>query len=100
MRRNIDFCRFVFSLLPDAIKTQADFSHRTLVAFNAVTLHDFILGMGLKKRNGGISDEGIVAALVDALLAPLVVSAKKNGLVTATLKESVVCIPSRLSFLV
>ena len=62
MLRNSDLARFVTSLLPTAIKNGV--SHRVLLAFNAATLHEFIT------RSKGL-DEGTMAYLLPALLAPL-----------------------------
>ncbi|KAF8154101.1 hypothetical protein B0H34DRAFT_800000 [Crassisporium funariophilum] len=62
MLRNPDLTRFVAFLLPAAIKK--GLSHRTLLAFNAATLHDFI------KRSKAL-DEGTLAHLLPALLEPL-----------------------------
>ncbi|KAF9468309.1 hypothetical protein BDZ94DRAFT_1246474 [Collybia nuda] len=62
MLRNSDVARFVTSLLPIAMK--GGFSHRVLLAFNAASLHDFIL------RSRAL-DEGTLAYLLPALLEPL-----------------------------
>ncbi|KAJ8583913.1 hypothetical protein M405DRAFT_936925 [Rhizopogon salebrosus TDB-379] len=53
--------RFIASLLPTAIK--GSYSHRTLVAFNASTMHDYI-------ATQPALDEGTLAFLLSALLAP------------------------------
>jgi hypothetical protein len=62
MLKNTDVARFVVALLPNALKS--DHVHRTLLAFNAASLHDFIL------RSKSL-DEGTVAFLLPALLEPL-----------------------------
>jgi U3 small nucleolar RNA-associated protein 10 len=62
MLRNTDLARFVAALLPDSIKE--GYCHRTLVAFNAATFHDFIT------RSKSL-DEGTLAFLLPALLQPL-----------------------------
>ncbi|KAF8889071.1 hypothetical protein BD779DRAFT_1714897 [Infundibulicybe gibba] len=62
MLRSSDIARFVTSLLPDAMK--GGYSHRTLLAFNAASLHDYLLR--LKSL-----DEGIAAFILPALLVPL-----------------------------
>ena len=62
MLRNADLARFVTSLLPTAIKNGV--SHRVLLAFNAATLHEFI-------TRSKVLDEGTMAYLLPALLAPL-----------------------------
>ncbi|KAG2757731.1 hypothetical protein P692DRAFT_20824545 [Suillus brevipes Sb2] len=53
--------RFIASLLPTAMRGSC--SHRTLVAFNAATMHDYI-------ASSPALDEGILAFLLSALLAP------------------------------
>ncbi|KII90106.1 hypothetical protein PLICRDRAFT_686024 [Plicaturopsis crispa FD-325 SS-3] len=62
MLRNIDLARFVAALLPAATKQGC--SHRTLLVFNAATLHDFI---GCSKS----LDESTVAYILPALVQPL-----------------------------
>ncbi|TFK24886.1 hypothetical protein FA15DRAFT_669091 [Coprinopsis marcescibilis] len=62
MLRNGDVARFVAALLPDAVKEGR--VHRTLLAFNAATIHEFI------KRSKSL-DEGTVAFLLPSLLEPL-----------------------------
>ncbi|EAU87657.2 hypothetical protein CC1G_09118 [Coprinopsis cinerea okayama7 len=62
MIKNVDVARFVTSLLPYAIK--GGYAHRTLLSFNAATVHEFI------KRSNRLS-EGVVAFLLPALLEPL-----------------------------
>jgi U3 small nucleolar RNA-associated protein 10 len=62
MLRNSDLARFVTSLLPSAIK--GGYAHRALLAFNAASLHDFIV-------HSKVLDEGTVAYLLPALLEPL-----------------------------
>ncbi|KAG2130333.1 hypothetical protein DEU56DRAFT_815464 [Suillus clintonianus] len=61
MAANQAVARFIASLLPTAIRGSC--SHRTLVAFNAATMHDYIAS------SPGL-DEGILAFLLSALLAP------------------------------
>jgi len=62
MLKDSDFTRFVTSLLPVAVNK--GLVHRTLIAFNVATLHDFI------KRSKSV-DEGTIAHLLPALLEPL-----------------------------
>ena len=87
MQRNTDVALFVIGLLPSAMR--AGLTHRTLVAFNAATLHDFLLGVGQGKRAFKLT-EGLVAALVEALLVPLSVAAKTKADVSSTLRDSIV----------
>ncbi|KAG2151035.1 uncharacterized protein EDB93DRAFT_318060 [Suillus bovinus] len=61
MTANQAVARFVASLLPSAIRGSC--SHRTLVAFNAATMHDYI-------ASSTALDEGILAFMLSALLAP------------------------------
>ncbi|KAG1852147.1 hypothetical protein DFJ58DRAFT_791745 [Suillus subalutaceus] len=61
MAANQAVARFIASLLPTAMRGSC--SHRTLVAFNAATMHDYI-------ASSSALDEGIVAFLLSALLAP------------------------------
>ncbi len=62
MLKNTEITRFIAALLPTALK--GEYSHRTLLAFNAATLHDY---MAHKK----VIDDGTVAHLLPALLEPL-----------------------------
>lgn len=62
MLKDSDLTRFVTSILPVALNK--GLGHRTLIAFNAATLHDFI------KRSKSV-DDGTVAFLLPALLKPL-----------------------------
>ncbi len=75
MLRNTDLARFVTALLANAIK--GGYSHRCLFAFNAATLHDFII-------RSKTLDEGTLAFLLPALLEPL------NNRTDAALKEAIV----------
>ncbi|KAF7321073.1 U3 small nucleolar RNA-associated protein 10 [Mycena chlorophos] len=59
---NSDARRFIVSLLPNAIK--GNYVHHTLLAFNAATLHDYIV-------RAKSLDEGTLAHLLPALLEPL-----------------------------
>ncbi|KAG1761179.1 hypothetical protein EDD22DRAFT_897736 [Suillus occidentalis] len=61
MVANQAVARFIASLLPTAMRGSC--SHRTLVAFNAATMHDYI-------ASSPALDEGILAFLLSALLAP------------------------------
>ncbi|KAG1775600.1 hypothetical protein EV702DRAFT_421745 [Suillus placidus] len=61
MAANQAVARFIASLLPTAMRGSC--SHRTLVAFNAATMHDYI-------ASSPVLDEGILAFLLSALLAP------------------------------
>ncbi|KAF8999772.1 hypothetical protein BDQ17DRAFT_1360346 [Cyathus striatus] len=62
MLRNSDVARFVVSLLPLSIKEGQ--MHRTLLAFNAATIHEYL------QRSKSLN-EGTVAYLLPALLEPL-----------------------------
>lgn len=62
MQANTDVARFVTSLLPNAIRSIS--VHRTLLAFNGASLHDFV-------TNTLILDAGTLAHLLPALLEPL-----------------------------
>ena len=62
MLKDSELARFVSSLLPTAVKK--GLVHRTLIAFNTATLHDFI------KRSKSL-DEGTIAYLLPDLLEPL-----------------------------
>jgi U3 small nucleolar RNA-associated protein 10 len=62
MLANADVARFVTALLPNAIKN--GYAHRTLVAFNAANLHDYI-------TSSAVLDQGLLAFLLPALLEPL-----------------------------
>ncbi|KAK0237018.1 armadillo-type protein [Armillaria nabsnona] len=62
MLRNSDVSRFIANLLPAAIK--GGYSHRSLLAFNAATLHDYML-------HSKVLDDGTLAYLLPALLEPL-----------------------------
>ena len=84
MQQNTDLTRFVISLLPSAIKRGS--AHRTLVAFNAATLHDFIGHIGAQ---GKALDEGLVVQLVDALLMPLIAATKTKGVPNTMSKDSI-----------
>ncbi|KAG1807089.1 uncharacterized protein BJ212DRAFT_1387903 [Suillus subaureus] len=61
MAANQAVARFIASLFPTAMRGSC--SHRTLVAFNAATMHDYI-------ASSPTLDEGVVAFLLSALLAP------------------------------
>ncbi|OAX34660.1 hypothetical protein K503DRAFT_428951 [Rhizopogon vinicolor AM-OR11-026] len=61
MAANQAVARYIASLLPTAIR--GSYSHRTLVAFNAATMHDYI-------ATRPALDEGTLAFLLSALLAP------------------------------
>ncbi|KAJ7222324.1 hypothetical protein GGX14DRAFT_663256 [Mycena pura] len=62
MLKNSDVTRFIVNLLPSAIKGNC--SHRTLLAFNAATLHDYL-------ARAKALDEGTVAHLLPAFMEPL-----------------------------
>lgn len=62
MFRNSDVSRFIANLLPAAIK--GGYTHRSLLAFNAATLHDYML-------HSKVLDDGTLAYLLPALLEPL-----------------------------
>src|SRR4030081_3796316 len=62
MIKNTDVARFISSLLPLSLKH--NYIHRTLVAFNAACLDDFMS----KSKS---LDEGTVAYLLPAILQPL-----------------------------
>ncbi|KAG1720632.1 hypothetical protein EDB19DRAFT_1775930 [Suillus lakei] len=73
MAANQAVARFIASLLPTAMRGSC--SHRTLVAFNAATMHDYI-------ASSPALDEGILAFLLSALLVPFQTS---HGDTNATL---------------
>ncbi|KAJ6630100.1 hypothetical protein B0H10DRAFT_1984968 [Mycena sp. CBHHK59/15] len=62
MLKNSDVTRFIINLLPTAIK--GGYSHHTLLAFNAATLHDYL-------TRTKTLDEGTLACMLPALLEPL-----------------------------
>ncbi|KAK0216141.1 armadillo-type protein [Armillaria fumosa] len=62
MFTNSDVSRFIANLLPAA--TKGGYSHRSLLAFNAAALHDFML-------HSKVLDDGTLAYLLPALLEPL-----------------------------
>ena len=76
MLKNSEVARFIATLLPAAIKS--GHSHRTLLAFNAATLHDYLAHV--KKL-----DDGIAAFMLPALLEPLQNSEESP-------KDAIVCI--------
>ncbi|KAK0200852.1 hypothetical protein DFS33DRAFT_1386800 [Desarmillaria ectypa] len=67
MLKNSDVSRFIVNLLPAAIK--GGYSHRSLLAFNAATLHDYMM-------HSKALDDGTLAYLLPALLEPLQNSSK------------------------
>ncbi|KAL0575096.1 snoRNA-binding rRNA-processing protein utp10 [Marasmius crinis-equi] len=69
MKKNTAVARQVASFLPNSIKE--GYSHRTLVAFNAATLHDFI-------SQSKSLDEGSLAYLLPALIEPLHVGSSRD----------------------
>ncbi|KAG6334786.1 hypothetical protein ID866_4304 [Astraeus odoratus] len=62
MVSNVGIARFTAELLPAAVK--GGYSHRTLLAFHAATVHDYL--SGLPKM-----DDGILAFILPALLDPV-----------------------------
>lgn len=62
MLKNSDLARYITNLLPLALKS--GHTHRTLLAFNAATLHDYL-------AHAKELDDGTVAHLLPALLQPL-----------------------------
>lgn len=76
MLKNTEVARVVTSLLPAAIKAKS--THRALIAFNAATLHDFII-------RSKTLDEGTLAYLLPALLEPLQqgVNTSKDAIVSS-----------------
>jgi hypothetical protein len=79
MLANTDVARFVTALLPNAIKN--GYAHRTLVAFNATNLHDYI-------TRSIVLDQGLLAFLLPALLEPLhETSSSKDCIVSAFLDK-------------
>jgi U3 small nucleolar RNA-associated protein 10 len=94
MLNNSAIARFVVELLPASIKKAPGSTHRTLVAFNAACLHDYIL----RSKGALANDPAMSAALVEALLVPL---GTRTDVGTASLKELIVSIlffqsPTRL----
>ncbi|KAJ7054756.1 hypothetical protein C8F01DRAFT_1162846 [Mycena amicta] len=61
-QENSDARRFIVALLPSAIK--GNYVHHTLLAFNAATLHDYLI-------RAKSLDEGTLAHLLPALMEPL-----------------------------
>jgi hypothetical protein len=88
MYRNIDFARFTILLLPNAIKLRE--THRTLVAFNAATMQDFISHSRTHGNARAKLDEGVVVELVDALLVPLKAASDSAIDATTVIRESIV----------
>lgn len=82
MLKNSDASRFITSLLPSALK--GGYTHRTLLAFNAATLHDFI-------ARSKTLDEGTLAYMLPALLEPL------QHRADIPLKDAIVCNPGLCS---
>ncbi|KAF9221723.1 hypothetical protein BS17DRAFT_710411 [Gyrodon lividus] len=70
MVSNTEFARFAAGLLPTAIKCSQ--SHRTLLAFHAATMHDYI-------SNAPTLDDGILAFILPALLTPLQAAQKDTN---------------------
>ncbi|KAG7447396.1 uncharacterized protein BT62DRAFT_967377 [Guyanagaster necrorhizus] len=62
MLKNSDVSRFIVNLLPAAIK--GGYSHRSLLAFNAASLHDYMM-------HSKTLDDGTLAYLLPAFLKPL-----------------------------
>jgi U3 small nucleolar RNA-associated protein 10 len=75
MTKNTVAARFIASLLPKAIEEER--AHRTLIAFNAATLHDFI-------TQSKSLDEGTLAYLLPALIEPLGTESPKEAIVCYT----------------
>ena len=92
MVSNTDVARFVANLLPTAVKcmpslpyssllltaTVDSHSHRTLLAFHAATIHDYI-------SNVPTLDDSILAFILPSLLAPLHSSQKDSNVVVSFL---------------
>lgn len=84
MLKNTDLTRFIINLLPESIKGKVSGStHRTLLAFNAACLHDFIIRA--KKL-----DEGTMTALLPALLDPMQSKTASREAIVSLLTISVV----------
>ncbi|KAK1226193.1 snoRNA-binding rRNA-processing protein utp10 [Marasmius sp. AFHP31] len=71
MKKNTVVARQIASFLPNAIKHER--THRTLIAFNAATLHDFI-------TQSQTLDEGSLAYLLPALVDPLQNETSKDAI--------------------
>ncbi|KAF9268872.1 hypothetical protein L218DRAFT_536645 [Marasmius fiardii PR-910] len=69
MKKNSVVARHISSILPNAIREGR--SHRTLVAFNAATLHDFI-------THSDTIDESCTSYLLPALVEPLKSDSSKD----------------------
>ncbi|KAG8215319.1 hypothetical protein J3R82DRAFT_8910 [Butyriboletus roseoflavus] len=67
MVSDTDVARFIANLLPNAVK--CSHLHRTLLAFHAATMHDYI-------STAPALDDGILAFIVPSLLTPLQSSQK------------------------
>jgi U3 small nucleolar RNA-associated protein 10 len=85
MLNNSAIARFVVELLPVSMKKAPGCAHRTLVAFNAACLHDYIL----RSKGALANDPAMSAALVGALLAPL---GARTDVGTASVKELIVSV--------
>jgi U3 small nucleolar RNA-associated protein 10 len=81
MLHNSDVARFVAAILPNALT--GGYAHHTMLAFNAATLHDFII-------RSKYLDQGTLAFLLPALLEPL---QKHTPDPDSTPKDAIACIP-------
>ncbi|KAG7098539.1 hypothetical protein E1B28_000475 [Marasmius oreades] len=96
MKKNSEVARHISSLLPNAIKE--GYSHRTLVAFNAATLHDFII-------HSDTLEESCIAYLLPALVEPLQTGSPKDAILgsyilISTLSQKCKVTPAALKALV
>ncbi|KAJ8075131.1 snoRNA-binding rRNA-processing protein utp10 [Marasmius tenuissimus] len=88
MKKNTVVARQIASFLPNAIKHER--THRTLIAFNAATLHDFI-------TQSKTLDEGSLAYLLPALVEPLQNETSKDAVVRRTFEFTFVLLTNYLS---
>ncbi|KIJ18295.1 hypothetical protein PAXINDRAFT_97715, partial [Paxillus involutus ATCC 200175] len=97
MVSSTEFARFASGLLPIAVKCSQ--SHRTLLAFHAATMHDYI-------SSAPTLDDGILAFILPALLTPLQAAQKDTNValgsfvLLCTLSHKVNLTPAALSAII
>ncbi|KIJ60905.1 hypothetical protein HYDPIDRAFT_42974 [Hydnomerulius pinastri MD-312] len=97
MVSNTEVARFAAELLPTAVKCSQ--SHRTLLAFNAATMHDYI-------SSAPTLDDGMLAFILPALLGPLQAGQKDTNVtlgsyvLLCTLSHKVNLTPPALSAII
>jgi hypothetical protein len=101
MLRDSSTLRFSLDLLPAALKAGA--AHRALVGFATAVSMEYLGRVQAEGKRGGM-DEGALAAIVPALLAPLehaidaVVESAESGTPPGVLRDAVVRLPVFPSF--